>query len=109
GEDLIRKEYVAPGNDTEKRLAVIWQEVLRADRVSITDSFFELGGHSLSATRLITLIHKEFNVKISLSELFEKITLEQQAIFIENVLIVKESLSEAGHLQNSNERENYTI
>ncbi|MFP3547772.1 phosphopantetheine-binding protein, partial [Rhizobium sp. SIMBA_035] len=62
GEDLIRKEYVAPGNDTEKRLAVIWQEVLRADRVSITDSFFELGGHSLSATRLITLIHKEFNV-----------------------------------------------
>ncbi|HKX85593.1 MAG TPA: amino acid adenylation domain-containing protein, partial [Flavobacterium sp.] len=47
GEDIIRKEYVAPRNENEEKITEIWQEVLGIDKVGITDNFFELGGHSL--------------------------------------------------------------
>ncbi|MFP3599150.1 amino acid adenylation domain-containing protein, partial [Chryseobacterium sp. SIMBA_029] len=83
GEDLIRREYVAPRNETEVKLAKIWQEILGVEKIGITDNFFEMGGHSLSATKLISLIHKEFEVKLSLKELFEKIIIEDQAILVE--------------------------
>ncbi|MET3038618.1 phosphopantetheine-binding protein, partial [Chryseobacterium sp. NRRL B-14859] len=42
------------------------------------DNFFELGGHSLKAARLSALIHQEFNVKISLQDIFSESTIEKQ-------------------------------
>jgi hypothetical protein len=41
--------YVAPRTDTETALAAIWQDVLKKDRVGVTDDFLALGGHSLLA------------------------------------------------------------
>ncbi|KAF2341071.1 non-ribosomal peptide synthetase, partial [Flavobacterium nitrogenifigens] len=60
GEDLIRGEYVAPRNETEEKLAAIWQEVLGIEKVGVRDSFFELGGHSLSVAQVINRTHKQF-------------------------------------------------
>ncbi|WP_428229086.1 amino acid adenylation domain-containing protein [Flavobacterium sp.] len=80
-------EYVAPRNEVEEKLAKIWIEVLRIERVGIKDNFFELGGNSLTATKLISLIHKEFEVKISINDLFKNTILEEQAVLIENIYI----------------------
>lgn len=85
GDDIMRKEYTAPRNEVENKLVLIWQEVLGIQKIGVTDSLFELGGNSLSATRLISLIHKEFEVKISINDLFKNRTLEDQAVFIENI------------------------
>ncbi|MBP4137055.1 non-ribosomal peptide synthetase [Flavobacterium geliluteum] len=85
GDDIMRKEYVAPRNEVENKLVLIWQEVLGIQKIGVTDSLFELGGNSLSATRLISLIHKEFEVKISINDLFKNRTLEDQAVLIENI------------------------
>jgi hypothetical protein len=58
--------YVAPGTETERTLAAIWQEVLGVTRVGIHDNFFDLGGHSLLATkgiaRMNAVLHSEFPV-----------------------------------------------
>jgi tyrocidine synthetase-3 len=77
-------EYVAPRNETEEKLALIWQEVLGRNTVSVKDNFFKLGGHSLKATRLAGLVHKEFQVKIELKNLFDVTVLEDQARMIGN-------------------------
>jgi amino acid adenylation domain-containing protein len=69
--------YIAPRNAMEKKLVDIWSEVLgiEKDKIGIESDFFELGGHSLKATILITRIHKAFNVKVALGQLFEQPTI----------------------------------
>src|SRR6185295_10539827 len=37
-------EYTPPGTSTERRLAVIWEEILKVDRLSIHDEFLQVGG-----------------------------------------------------------------
>ncbi|TWK85460.1 hypothetical protein CHCC20335_2378 [Bacillus paralicheniformis] len=46
------QSYVPPRNDLEEQLAIIWQDVLGADRIGIEDSFFELGGDSIKALQV---------------------------------------------------------
>ncbi len=81
------KDYVPPVNDLQAKLADLWSEVLRIDRISIDrisiDSrFFELGGNSLSLMALISKIHQEFDVRIPLEKMFNNPTLESQAAVI---------------------------
>ena len=63
--------YIAPRNETESKLAAIWQEVLEVDEVGITDDFFELGGHSLLAVRLVSAVRKGFGTELPISEVFD--------------------------------------
>jgi len=63
--------YEEPRNETEKKLASIWQDLLGLGQIGIHDNFFELGGHSLLATRAVSAIRKEFSVNIPIKSLFE--------------------------------------
>ena len=72
-------EYVAPRTATEQRLASVWSEVLRVERVGIHDNFFALGGHSLLATQVVARIRSAFGVELPLRALFEAPTLEALA------------------------------
>ncbi|MBO9587036.1 MAG: amino acid adenylation domain-containing protein, partial [Flavobacterium sp.] len=82
GDDLVRKEYIAPTNEIEKNLVAIWQEVLGVENIGITDDFFELGGHSLNAMVAIKKIITEFNIEISISDFFLNKTIEGVANLI---------------------------
>ncbi|PCJ97583.1 MAG: non-ribosomal peptide synthetase, partial [Alteromonadaceae bacterium] len=75
----LQASYVAPRNDIETRLCVLWQDVLSVDRVGIHDNFFHLGGHSLLATRLIARINQALNVSLPLKSLFDHPSLERLA------------------------------
>lgn len=81
--DVVRKtDYVAPTNELERELAVIWQDVLDAERVGLYDHFFELGGHSLKAIKLLSHVHKNFGVEVPLPVLFETPTVHAMAKYI---------------------------
>ncbi|SDY59268.1 non-ribosomal peptide synthetase [Thermoactinomyces sp. DSM 45892] len=71
--------YVAPTNETEARLAGIWQEVLGVVQIGIEDNFFDLGGHSLKAMRLVSQIQREFGVAFPLQEVFRTTMLKDMA------------------------------
>ena len=73
------RKVKAPRNSKEEALLGLWKRILDKELISITDSFFEIGGHSLKATRLVSLIHKELNFKISLRDVFNHPTIEQMA------------------------------
>ena len=64
-------EYVAPRSEDETKLAVIWAEVLRVEKVGIHDNFFELGGDSLKVAQVATRIREVFNVDMFLRSMFE--------------------------------------
>ncbi|MFI6099352.1 condensation domain-containing protein [Lentzea sp. NPDC051213] len=70
---------VAPRTGTEQRLAEVWREVLKLDEVGVTHDFFALGGHSLLATQLLSKVHAEFGVDVSLHALFTHPTVEALA------------------------------
>ncbi|WKB55699.1 non-ribosomal peptide synthetase [Eleftheria terrae] len=53
GEAYAARQYEAPQGEVESRLAGLWAELLKVERVGRHDNFFELGGHSLLAVTLI--------------------------------------------------------
>lgn len=71
--------YAAASTDLERRLTVLWQEILKIDPIGIDDRFFELGGDSLGLAqahgRLQTLLGREFPI----TTLFEFITIRTLA------------------------------
>ncbi|RZK14735.1 MAG: non-ribosomal peptide synthetase, partial [Flavobacterium sp.] len=68
---------LAPFTDLQCKISKIWQLILSRDQVGINENFFEIGGHSLSATELVTLMHKDLNVKVELAHIFNYPTIEQ--------------------------------
>ncbi|RXK84775.1 amino acid adenylation domain-containing protein [Chlorobaculum sp. 24CR] len=80
----------APENDQERALVEIWQEVLGVRPVGIDDNFFDLGGHSLLAVRLCSQIQKKMNRKVTLSGLFQSLTIKKLARTFSN----EESITE---------------
>lgn len=69
-------EYVAPSDEMEEKLALIWSEVLKKDKVGVKDSFFEMGGNSLKAIQITSRIRKEFNCSIDIAALYHNATIE---------------------------------
>ena len=75
--------YVAPQGELEQQLAAIWAEVLKVDRVGMSDDFFELGGHSLLATQIVSRLQKELGHHVPLRAMFELNTLQALVAYIE--------------------------
>ena len=67
-------QYVGPRDEIETKLCEIWAEVLGLERVGIYDNFFEIGGHSLLATRVVSRVRSEYQIELSLRDLFRSTT-----------------------------------
>jgi acyl-coenzyme A synthetase/AMP-(fatty) acid ligase len=92
---LREREYEAPRTAVEEVLCDIWSEVLQVERVGVTESFFELGGHSLLATQLMSRVRDAFQIELPLRTLFEKPTVAELALKVEEALIQEiENLSD---------------
>ncbi len=67
----MKSAYVAPTDETEAKVAVVWQEMLGVSEIGINDDFFELGGHSLLSIQLISKLRGMFGLELPLSRFFE--------------------------------------
>jgi acyl-CoA synthetase (AMP-forming)/AMP-acid ligase II/thioesterase domain-containing protein/acyl carrier protein len=75
--------FPAPGTDTEKKMAAIWAEVLKVQRIGTRDNFFHLGGDSLAAAHLLVQIEKHLGAKLPMSVLLEEATVAHLASLID--------------------------
>lgn len=76
------KEIVMPKSEEENKLLAIWKTVLELDEISVMDKFFDIGGNSLNALELVAKIKIEFNVAIGIRQIFEMLTIKEQAEYI---------------------------
>jgi FkbM family methyltransferase len=75
--------YIAPQTPAEIKIAGLWSEVLKVERVGIDDNFFELGGHSFLAIRIHHRLCRMFDREIPLLKLFELTTVRKVAALLE--------------------------
>ena len=70
------RPYSAPRTELEQRVARLWEELLGASPVGMTDNFFDLGGHSLLAVRLAARMGPLLGRDIGCQEIFANPTIE---------------------------------
>jgi len=54
-------------NDTERRVAALWADLLGVPVADVNSDFFDMGGHSLLAARLISDVRRAFGVPVPLA------------------------------------------
>lgn len=82
-ERATRELYAEPATPTEKKLAALWQKILKIEWVGLHDNFFDLGGDSLSAAELGAIFPSEFDMELPLGSIFEAPTVAEIANLIE--------------------------
>jgi amino acid adenylation domain-containing protein len=92
------KGRIAPTNQTEETLLKIWAKVLmvKEEDIGMDDNFFQLGGHSLKITVIASEIHKAFDIKVPIDELFKRLTIKELAQYLQLSLEEKDAAGEPG-------------
>ncbi len=78
--ELVRKAIIEPRNETESRIARIWEEKLKRPQFSVDDNFFEVGGNSLIAVAMIAAINKQLGCRLPVQAIFSAPTIEKLAM-----------------------------
>ncbi|MCP5049057.1 MAG: AMP-binding protein [bacterium] len=78
------ENYTAPRDEVDRKITELWADLLEMENsaIGIDDNFFHLGGHSLKATIMSSRLYKEFNVMVSLAEVFKTPDIRRLADFI---------------------------
>jgi 3-oxoacyl-(acyl-carrier-protein) synthase/acyl carrier protein len=86
--DFVSEMSVDMGSwsDTEKKIAAIWIEVLHLEDVTLEDDFFRLGGHSLMATKVISIIERDFGIKLVFKDIFTFATVKALARGVDELI-----------------------
>ncbi|MFD6157247.1 SDR family NAD(P)-dependent oxidoreductase [Nocardia sp. NPDC060256] len=66
----------------ERQIAALWSDALSKPDIGRDDSFFNLGGDSLCATRLLAMVDRQFEVRLSLQHLYAGPTVAAMAVTI---------------------------
>ncbi|MDJ0105742.1 SDR family NAD(P)-dependent oxidoreductase [Rhodococcus erythropolis] len=85
----LRNPYVAPGNDAEDQVALIWKDLLGLTSVGVHDNFFELGGSSLLGLRVVHRLRQELNVAVPLTIIYEGPTVRTLAKLVEQLRVAQ--------------------
>ncbi len=94
-EQIRKGNFVPPVTECQKKLAKIWEEVLRIEQPGIHDSFFDLGGDSLKAVEIVSKAENQ-GIHISLTDMFTYLTIHE----LSNVIMEKEQSRDIKNIEN---------
>jgi amino acid adenylation domain-containing protein len=89
----VEQEQVEPRDELERKIILIWEEILGLSSIGIRSNFLSIGGDSLLAVRMCAQLVREFGVVIEPEIVFRAQTIEQLA-----KLIRSNKLSPTSHL-----------
>ena len=75
--------FVAPRSDTERRLAAVWADLLKLERVGVHDDVFDMGASSLMVVSVVAQIQALFGVALDIQTLFENPTVAEAAAAVD--------------------------
>jgi len=78
-------EYIPPRGFIEKKISAIWERILGIDGIGANDDFLELGGDSLKAINMLAAIHKNLEVKVPLTVIFDTRTIRGVSEYIKKM------------------------
>jgi len=80
-----RKDGVLPQTELQRKLGILWCEILNTETVSIHDNFFYYGGNSVLAYRFVSKINKELDIPLRTAALFLHPTIEELAVYCNEI------------------------
>ncbi|WP_143007534.1 non-ribosomal peptide synthetase, partial [Pseudomonas sp. 06C 126] len=75
--------YVAPQNEVQQRIAGIWQDVLKLEKIGLNDNFFELGGDSIISIQVVSRA-RQAGIHFTPKDLFQHQTIQGLASVAKN-------------------------
>ncbi len=80
-EFISEENCVAIEDELQQRVCQVWADILNIsiDQIGIKDSFFRLGGNSILAMRLTGKLNNVFDIKLPITVIFRKPTVESLA------------------------------
>jgi amino acid adenylation domain-containing protein len=72
----------APRNEVEQKIAAMWEELLRVNKVGRDNNFFDLGGHSLLIMQVVSKLEQTFGRKVPVMEVFRHPTVRSLASYL---------------------------
>jgi amino acid adenylation domain-containing protein len=79
-----RASFANSENETERKLAEIWESVLSLEHIGVHDDFFYCGGHSLLVAKLLNRVEQAFGRRLPMASLFEAPTVREFAMQLQN-------------------------
>jgi acyl-CoA synthetase (AMP-forming)/AMP-acid ligase II/acyl carrier protein len=79
----VAAAFVAPYTRVEVELTTIWQSVLGHKPIGMQDHFLDVGGDSLQATMIAARVREHFGISLSLLDMLDAPTVEEQAHIVE--------------------------
>ncbi|WP_051317289.1 non-ribosomal peptide synthetase [Ectobacillus panaciterrae] len=77
--EIMQGSYVAPRNEIEEKLVMIWCDILQLESVGVADHFLDVGGQSILAAQILVRMRSEFQVDLTQRKVFEATTIAEQA------------------------------
>src|SRR5205085_6283279 len=86
--------YVEPQTEIEKKIAAVWRELLKTEKVGLNDNFFDLGGNSLLIARACGELRAALGRNISVVEMFKHPSIGALARHLSQPQLERPSLEE---------------
>ncbi|TQF72921.1 non-ribosomal peptide synthetase [Pseudoalteromonas luteoviolacea] len=85
-------EYESPKSEAEQQVANAFEQVLHCQQVGRDSDFFSLGGHSLLAVELVSFLQAQYNVSVSLKDVFQFSSVAQLAAQLDKGAAVSDEI-----------------
>ncbi|MVT11423.1 type I polyketide synthase [Chitinophaga tropicalis] len=89
--------YTAPATETEETLTALFEDFFGMEGIGVEDNFFELGGDSLKGMLLLRRIKKECEINLAVKDFFDRQTIRQIALYIDDIKLLLEEKSNASN------------